>query len=393
MSGTWVNQLGLAYNPYKYIEASSDPHLGDYLIDHHVSTHIRRQKPLLVFAPHGGGKTALRLLAGRQAWIERRALPVAYLLPIHTRYQDHATFAEHLRGIVRATAIAIFIAIAFRPELALGLNSAQLTQLVMLLDAHLPARLAHYLAILRDEGTPAVLAAFLDRVVNLPDPPHETAVREFCNKLAKHLPASQSSSFIEQGWRAQCEFIFDIFQFPALELLVDGVDATPRTFANPKAEARWLAPLLEHAARWAGQKIFLKAFLPEDTQRELFKQFPLARANFGVTALEWSPQHLTEMLRRRLYAASHGNYNSLDVIATPDMREVEWQIANTALPRPREAIALTQRVLDTYAARVGAHEDNLTTLDLERAFQAYRSEIRNQIEITSASLTNELVPV
>ncbi len=392
MSGTWVNQLGLAYNPYKYVEASSDPHLGDYLIGHHVSTHIRRQEPLLVFAPHGGGKTALRLLAGRQAWIERRALPVAYLLPTHTRYQDHATFAEHLRGIVRATAIALWIAIAFRPELALSLNSAQLTQLVTLLDAHLPARLAHYLAILRDEGTPAVLAVFLDRVVNLPDPPHEMLVHEFCDKLEKHLPASQSSpSSIEQSWRAQCEFIFDTFAFPALELLVDGVDATPRTFANPDAEVRWLAPLLEHAPRWADQKIFLKAFLPEDAQHELLELSHI-RANFGVTSIEWSPSHLTEMLRRRLYAASHGIFNSLNVIAAPDVQEIESQIANTALPRPREAIALTQRVLDSYAARLGAHEDNLTAQDLERAFKAYRSEIE-QTEITPANLTNELVPV
>ncbi len=94
------------------------------------------------------------------------------------------------------------------------------------------------------------------------------------------------------------------------------------------------------------------------------------------------------MLRRRIYAASRGAFDSLDLIASPGVQNIERQIAQVALPRPREAIALTQRVLETYAARIGAEDGDILAQDLEQSFEAYKVQVKKQLALEFSGLGN-----
>src|SRR5215510_6480057 len=88
---SWLRELGLRFDPFKYLEASADPRLGDYVIGQEAFAVAWDDAPALVFAPAGGGKTAMRLYATRACWVGlggAHPFPIPYTLSSHTEV-DH----------------------------------------------------------------------------------------------------------------------------------------------------------------------------------------------------------------------------------------------------------------------------------------------------------------
>ncbi|PMP75458.1 MAG: hypothetical protein C0183_19865, partial [Roseiflexus castenholzii] len=53
----WFRRLGLRFDPYIHLEASSDPHLSEYTVNLDIFRTAWDAAPTIMFAPPGGGKT------------------------------------------------------------------------------------------------------------------------------------------------------------------------------------------------------------------------------------------------------------------------------------------------------------------------------------------------
>lgn len=373
LPSVWVRHFGLAFDPFEHLEASSDRRLGDYLIGHRQFPVIWENAPALVFARHGGGKTAMRVFGARQAWKEKRAFPIVYLPSIHGRYDPHASLSDHMAAIVRATSASLLLGIAFQPEIFLALERAGRRALVASFADTLPDSLEYFLEVLRAEQTPLALWLELDRLFVLPEPPREL-VREFCDALEfAHVDvAPRHAPPPHVRWQEQIEIIFDALDCRSVDLLIDGVDSATLTFGNPEAQAEWIAPLLDQAPVWASEKIYLKAFVPLRSREAIEERVDSLEDTFRASHLEWDAPNLAELLRARLSAASGGRIGSLDAVAEEDVHDAETEIAQSVIPLPREALLATQLVLEKYIERVGDQEERISLDDVSRALAEYQ---------------------
>jgi len=375
-SGQWVQNLGWSFDPFEHFEASSDPRLGEYLVGHQAFPAAWNQAPALIFAPHGGGKTAARLFTARQAWIERRSLPVVYLPAVHSEFRRPITLEQHLEGIVRATAITLFLALVIRPAYFLSADASQQTSLLQAFAELLPTDLEYYLDWLRYGASPSALSAHLGTPYLSPETPSHTQVLALCDALAGAIKKYKSNAFTLpiNRFDAQISILRATTGQSAIDLLIDGIDGTPETFGESERQMEWLAPLIEQAPHWNAEQIYLKAFVPTKTRVVLHERFEKTLTRFGEIEIKWTTAKLAELLHQRIYAASGGQVNSLDAYASPDLANIETRIAESIVPLPREALLLTSRVLDNYAAHVGDTSGSIEPTDVERAIDWYKQD-------------------
>src|SRR5262249_41391223 len=107
LSYPWLCELGLRFDPFQHQEASADPHLGDYLVGLETFAVAWDEAPAFVFAPAGGGKTAMRIYATRACWSGiggSHPFPIPYTLSNHPITSRPPSPAEHQHMIVRAGA-------------------------------------------------------------------------------------------------------------------------------------------------------------------------------------------------------------------------------------------------------------------------------------------------
>jgi hypothetical protein len=83
---------------------------------------------------------------------------------------------------------------------------------------------------------------------------------------------------------------------------------------------------------------------------------------------------LAELLRKRIYVASGGEFDSLDAISSPDLRDVETLLATAVTPLPRELLILVRRVLFAYVHRTHTATTYLEPVDIDSALAWYRTQ-------------------
>ena len=155
MEKLWQEHFGFHFDPFGYLEASSDPNLNRYLIGHKAFSAAWGKTPALIFSPPGGGKTALRIYTARASWTGAggyQPFPIHYYLP---RYYEKVTFStvqEHLKQIVYSGAHALFLAFTYYPLIFLKAPSTLQKNLTQFILNWIP-NLDYYLEIL-NSGQP-----------------------------------------------------------------------------------------------------------------------------------------------------------------------------------------------------------------------------------------------
>lgn len=370
----WLNSLGFRFDPFQHLEASADPHLGEYIVGHETFAITWDDTPALIFARAGGGKTAMRIYAARACWVGlggSHPFPIPYVLPNYVVADHPISLDAHMRGLLQATAAALLIGLAFRPERFLALNTTDRRALTAILQRTLPGPLSHYLDMMREASTPLALSALVDRAYVLPDPPNQRMLLDLCAALDDAAsPDSISPDLPKDLFERLVEFILGPLNFRSIFLLVDGVDAFPETMADPAAAAECVTSLLAQATAWTEQRIFLKCFLLIETQAPLAAQLPYVLPKIRQASLVWTPMLLAEVIRRRVYVASGGEFGSLDALAGPALRDVETTLVKSIPPLPREALVLVGRVLSEYTRRDG-ESGRLEPEDIDAALGWY----------------------
>jgi len=367
----WLSQAGLGeVNPFGPLNAAEDPHLSRYLIRHDVFRSIWQDSPAIVFAPAGGGKSAFRARLAYACRVEedmRRVFAIPYLTPEPT-----TSLEAHLQGILRSAAQELLLRLAYRPAQFERLEDAARAAVRQALDQNDPGLLAHFLPQLERAGSVQPLVETFDlSAAHLPAPADPAQVRALCAALAKIPPALQVPP-VNRRFGDFLALLFDVLGFEAVYLLVDGVDAFPETIANSAAAAAVLLPLLEQMPRWADQKVFLKLFLPIELHRLLPEELTKPAK---IDKIEWTPELLVELIHARLRAATQGEFDSLDAVSAPSLRNAEAELLAEVPPLPREVLALLNQVIVEHVRRVGP-VGGLEPEDIRAARDWYQAGVR-----------------
>ncbi|MCL4271848.1 MAG: hypothetical protein KJZ72_19980, partial [Anaerolineales bacterium] len=171
--------------------------------------------------------------------------------------------------------------------------------------------------------------------------------------------------------------------FRSVYILLDGVDGFPELASSPGFAAQSLIQFFAKAPEWATINIFIKGFLPLEIRPHLQKHLERQWAALDQVVLKWDAVLLAEMLRRRVYAATEGEYASLSKVSTlPSGQDLEFELARNVNPLPREVLTLARQVLFEYETRwnkTPTADQRIQIKDIDNAVDWYRN---NQAHIT-----------
>lgn len=368
-------RLRFSIDPFQHEEASTDPYLGEYLVGLEQFQIAREHHPALIYAPAGGGKTAMRVHTLRSCWMGLAGphpLPIS-CIPTVEQIEDGLSEEEFWLFLARSTATSLLLGLSYRPARFLYLDQADQQRLVGLWRQLLPGPFARYWRILSDTLEPYSLTRRLDPAFQLPDQPDRSQLWDFCYQL-QATPTAVLTDSAQKNWRELRHLLRSGLGFGPLFLLFDGLDGFPATIHNPAMAVGWLLPFLQKARFLADQQVYIKAFLPREI-RPLFEDDYLSEP-LPSTELVWTPELLAEMIRRRVAYASNNSMGSLDAVSASDLRNVEVEVVERSPSHlPRSIVRLTRSVLDNWRRRTTDKPGPLEEQDLEMAGLRRRAEL------------------
>jgi hypothetical protein len=369
---TWLRELGLRFDPFSSLDAAADPRLSEYLVGHQVFSQVWGDWISWLFAPPGGGKTALRVRTTQACWIGQetnRPFPIPYTPPFLSWGHASPSLDDHLTALARSGATALLLSLAYRPHWFFRLDEKARRNVRDVLDWNLPGSLSVYLDHCRQSRSLQLLRESLGTNLMLPDPPDAATLLRWCETLDEASDGA-SGPPAKARWDAVCRLLLRTLDFRSVYILIDGLDAAPETVSNAEAAAGCLAPVMPLVSDWADQRIFVKGFLPLEMQDVLPERFTSAFVRAKVAKMRWEPPLLAEVVRRRVYVASEGAFGSLDAIASPGLQDVETILAESSLPLPREMLVLTRRMLQEHIWR-DENGERIQEKDLKLAIEWY----------------------
>jgi hypothetical protein len=353
-STDWFRRIGLRFDPYVHLEASSDPHLSEYTVNLDIFRVALDNKPTIIVAPPGGGKTAMRVAVTRTCWFDiggTYPFPLPYNLGTAPLTGTPPTTREHLRLLLEAGTCALLTGLAFRPERLFRASSTEIRAVTAILRAGLPGPLDYYLDILRETGTPAGLTPLLERTYALTAPPPPDVLDRFCNTLATSGTDAMRGR-MEEVFQTFVEVVTDALGFSHVLLLIDGLDAMYENQEDSQHAAPWAFELFDRSETWAKSKTFIKLFIPDSLESAITEYLHHHAIPTQIARIIWNHDLLVSMLRKRISVASEERFESLDAISTPALTNVEQQIVKNLPPLPRIALQVTRKAILHYAARL-----------------------------------------
>lgn len=326
--------FGFAFDPFEHLDSTKDAHLQEYLVIPKAVEIALSDQPVAVFALPGGGKSALRIYTAHFYKDSRGVrFPLTYVP------QDYSTELNfHFDGIKRSLARAAFMYLASYPDLFFALTSqTKRTIKTLLLDV--PFGLDFHLRLLIESRFLSDLEQALGSPAFSNFPELGGAHRQLARELEKES-ASPKSLALEDYF----DLLSGAFGTKSIHILIDGLDGFIETHAS-QALLAWIEPLLNGLGDWNRKNIYLKFFLPMDISDapRLTEQGILRTA-----ALTWDDNLLAEVVRRRVFVATRGAFDSLDAVSAPDLRNVELILARQLGEKeklPRQMILRSRALL------------------------------------------------
>lgn len=393
MEKNWLDHFDFQFDPFEHDEASRDPNLNRYLIGHDAFSAAWSETPAMIFSPPGGGKTALRIYTSRACWTGAggyQPFPIHYHLPHYFADSHFSTLEEHLQKIVQSSANALFLAFSYYPLIFLRAPDSLKMHLVQFIDTWIP-KLNYYLSVLSDSHQPDIVAGQLDKSYMLHQSPDASLLNLVCEIFENHLSQQKLpvSSSIHKVFERVVNWLTHDLGFRSVYVLLDGVDGFPDISFSPGFAAQSLVELFEKVPEWTTSRIFVKGFLPLEMRAHLHEHLEKQWSVFSQVELKWDAAMLADMLRRRVYAATEGEYASLGkVSALPSGLDLEFELARNINPLPREALTLVRQVLFEYEMRWGkdpASGQYIQMQDIDNAVSWYLKE--------QAHITKELASI
>lgn len=356
-----LEQLGLQYNPFLHLEASADPHLASYLIDHPGSALVWDEKPAILLAPPGGGKTAFRISAMRTSWIgygNEHSFPIPFLLSkLYSPAQQQIQIAQ-------SAARVLLIALAAQPELLTDVHATGQLTIARFLASALPRPINTYMRLFASNAPLSTITRHLDYRYHIPERPTAPDNRAIMGilRLETRRPLELADMFIVMQ-----DILRDVLGFRSISLHIDGVDGDAAASVSTADMYNIISWSLEQASVWQQDSIILKAYLPDELTPYL------SSSDLRQYQVLWNEELLAKVVRHRIYQASAGAFGSFDAIASRGLANIEHQLAEQVAPLPREMIFIAQLVLNMLIHHSNQQETRITRLMLDSALNIYQA--------------------
>ena len=378
MEAMFLANYGFTYNPFAIWESSDDPHLARHIVVGNDAYSIAwEDKGAALFAPAGGGKSALRLYTAHSSWQLtgfHRPFPVTCLLT-PSAFRTPLAREAITSLLVNQMASSLLVDCLLHPEGFLDLSLSRKRQVAAYLRAYLPFSLEFGRERVEQAAGLTSLLAVLDASARLVERAPLEMVHDALDQLlalsAPRLPSTPTLAQLHDF----THLLLDDLGYRSLYLLLDGIDGTAESSHAVGAAYPWLEAILEHLASLPTLNAWLKGFFPQETMAHLAPLLGTDRAAMRIIEIRWTAPALAEMLKRRVWCATEGMSNSLTAFSTPELRDVERILVTQpeVEPLPREVLAFTQSVLDAFESRVRstAGRDQLSRQDIEAGRDRY----------------------
>lgn len=376
----WFQSVGLTVNPFVALDASQDPFIPFYLIDHNQFNTINGDFISFVFAPPGCGKSAFRVRLARDCRVGkdgRKIFPIVYNLPVFDSLKISSGI--HYEALARSAALELLLYVLYHPSLFVN-NEDLLIEIQHVFDNNF---FINYIQQMVEVGSIQPLLDAFDRTANfLPNPPKENDMSLLAKKLQSHrLPHFSAYKMSPKERLDQVlSLVIKKLGYESVYILVDGVDGYFETGTNADTAVDAIDWLLRQSGEWQNNRIYIKYFLPSDVQPALEGRFPLLTSESKIVGISWNVDSLSEVIRQRLQEASDGKYSSLRAISTLHLRGARQapedvlahEIAKLGDLTPRKIIKAINRLLIHHIQN--DYQEKITPDDLKAAIDWIRSE-------------------
>lgn len=323
----WLSQMGLDLNPFEYIDAGKDPLIPFYLIDHNQFDKVSGDQPSFVFAPAGGGKTAFRVRLARECRAGRNGRRIFPIVFKPTSPGDQGRGYEksvqcQRRDLLHYAAQELFLHLAYYPYVLDEMDKTLRSDFLEIVSWDLNFPIAYYLSQMKKAGSlEPFISAFDPSARSLPNPPGKEDILYLHKKLGRYAPEKHGP--VDE---TRLDLLFDLIlnrlNFEAIYILVDGVDAFPETAHSPERALDAVSWLLDQTLAWAQNRIYVKYFLPTETQQFVMgtPAFRPLTSKSKIIMINWNVDALSEVIRQRLQEASGGKFDSLAAVSDRALR-------------------------------------------------------------------------
>lgn len=323
----YLETVGLRFNPFGSLEASSDPNLISYLVNNEAFEKAwQSEGDSRITGESGSGRTAV---AERLAYECRTASDRKKVFPVLLGGEQDLLTGNLETAVNRTAGLGVLLEVVYHPERFEGLNSGERLDVIHAIETAAPGAINHLLPQVIRKGSMKPLSELIDPSSSmLPNQPSAGNIKNLAGEIIKlNNPAEGKSS----------PSIFDIitthFGFTEIKLIADFPSEPTRESLGE------LDRIGDVASKEAKVSKVVLSPAEEDHQSQI--------------SIDWSPEQLSGILRARIGAASNGSFESLDGLSDPSLTHIEDKIVTEAGNRgkktPRSVISLAARLLSESA--------------------------------------------
>ncbi len=370
----WLEGLGFHMgNPFASVEAEQERELlPRFFVDVPEIDEIRGEGGIIIFAPRGGGKTALRMMLADKTAPKEMSQPV-----LSVEFTDFdGLLAHHRQGTLNSES-------AIQALLEIGANTL-LSYLLAKPGVSMPEPVKINLAQFLHARAPLLWSpdALLTRLSGMSPDISLAAMgvswAEFRQRAGSKSLAPLVLQVTEQ---TQARLLAELNDFglpdavplrPARQLelfvglcrdaglrsvffLVDRVDEIPETMNDPQLQAELLHPILGHLPLLEKRGVAFKFFLP-DMVRDVLEArdwLRLDRVRIKMAQLSWDRGRLVRLLNERMGVFSRQDVTDLGQICRSKGVAEEIEAGVCTAVSPRQLLLTMQQLCEAHVRRAG----------------------------------------
>lgn len=403
---SWLSSLGFEKgNPFATVEAEQERNLlPEYFVDVDGYERIKSDKTIIVFAPRGGGKSALRVvLASYSAPIslESKSLAIEYTdfspLIAKMRLGEKITIDDHINQLLRIAVKTLFIALCGEST-KMGIRGSDIHDI----DKYRLERLKNILPPARSRIA-QWLHAYQPELME-PEEIYErlnsldTSFKPDWINFQEHVKAKELQRLLKQSSlnnNVLAIFIADLNDPPSerwelvmtptekmfafvttirslgftnVQILVDGLDESQETADDPLAQVNILEPLVAELHILEMKDISFKFFLSVDAHKIIMERPTIRRDRITDKAVmvNWRKDRLKHLLDERLDVFSNGTIHELVQICQESFIDgekghsylvgewIEDEMLRMSQGSPRRLLLAGQLLLEAHFSRFGS---------------------------------------
>ena len=350
----FLNAHGFQSDPFAHTNAEDEELLASYFVPPPYFAAVlgnpREPKSSIVFAPRGGGKTAQRkMLEERSEEASGRYLCVLYDVFNSGAARDFGALDAHLHEIALRVLVGILVELELdgNSDLLSKEDRAFITNESALLDTvgaeyfgtligSLKGNSRRAADWMREHSGPVkgIIASLLAKRgieldPSLPWGPQMTKART-------NPPRSRLSRLLE---------ISRHIGFNSVYVLIDRLDESPATSTNPRAAINLIQDILLDLPTMETPGMAIKVFAWDKSQ-DHYREIGGRPDRVQQFSLEWKPDTLAQMMKKRLAAYSNGAIQSLRQLQDPlsdiDLHSLASYLAHGS---PRDMVRLASAIV------------------------------------------------